>query len=362
MKFRNWVGSGVVVLRRGRAILRRGPAALRRRWKWWLLLGLALAGLGWWQYRRVQNSHPSLTFQKPQMENLIKTLDVSGVVDAKEKARLRFISGGKVTYLGAKTGETVKKGQTIAVIDQATLKKQLEQDLNTYLKERYIWEQTNYDIFQNELTLTEERTRKKGQLDLNSEVLDVEVRDIAIKNTRLSAPFAGILTVSPTNVPGAQLLSTDYFELVNPESLVFKAEVDESDIAQVKSGQITAITLDSHPDQPVTTNVDLIAYTSSETSSGTVFVVELPLSTTIYGTDFFRLGMNGDAAIQVDTRSQVLTIPLIATKERDGQTYVDVRSGEQTTQEREIQIGLENDEKVEVVTGLTAQDEILIPE
>lgn len=335
---------------------------IREHWKLSLFIVLVLLGGGFWYYRTTQANQVLQTFAHPERRNLVKTLEVSGVVDAKEKARLRFLAGGKLTYLGATEGEMVKKGQTLAVIDQATLKKQLDQDLNNYMKERYDWEQQNVDVFKNEVTTAEERQIKQGQLDLTNEVLDVEIRDIAIANTRLNAPFAGILTVAPTTVTGVQLLSTDYFEVVNPTSLVFKAEVDEADIAAVKVGQPVSIELDAHTDTSVSTSLSYIAFTSSQNSTGTVFVVEMPLDTTLYGSDFFRLGMRGDAQIVLETRDDVLAIPLEATRQRDDNWYVDVKTATGELQERQISVGMETDDDVEVTSGLSESDEILIPE
>lgn len=330
----------------------------------WLLSLLILIGLlavGYYLYQRTLTDEAELTFINPQRENLVKTLEVSGLVDASEKARLRFIVGGKVVYVGAEEGDTVKKWQTIATIDQATLNKQLQQDLNNYMKERWDWEETRDNIKDRAIDTTERRSVDKEQWDLENQVLNVEIRDIAINNTVLSAPFDGVLTVAPTAVAGVQLLASDYFEIVNPDSLQFLAEVDEADISLVKPGQQATITLDAYPDQEYETWVDYVAYTSSQSTSGTVFRVKFPINH-LGGIELFRLGMNGDINIFLDERTDVITVPIIATKARDGKVLVDVKQPDGTTSEREIQVGMETDEKYEVLGGITEADEILLPE
>ena len=331
------------------------------RWKLITFLVLILAGAGWWYYSRQQAAKPNYTFVKPLHEDISKTLDISGIVNAKEKAQLRFLAGGKVVYLGAEEGDQVKKYQTLATIDRASLQKQIQQDLNTYMKERYDFEQDKDDYKDTAITTEDQRYLSKSQLDLNNEVLDVEIRDIAINNTVLSAPFNGVLTHSPTSVTGVQLLATDYFEVINPETLVFVGRVDEADIAQVSLGQTTHIVLDAYPDNELDTHVSYIAYTSSQNTTGTVFEVEFPLSQ-IGQREQFRLGMNGDASIVLDERKDVMTIPIISTKQRDDKIFVEVRTGDQTVEEREIRVGLENDDKYEVLSGLSLDDEIVLPE
>lgn len=334
---------------------------LKRKWVLLLVLVLIIGGVGFWRYQQSQANKPKLTFEHPAYRDITKILEVSGVVDAKEKASMRFAAGGKLVYLGAQEGDVVRKGQTIATIDQRTLQKQLRQDLNAYMTERWNWDQTLDDTKDRWLPKSEERDVDQEQWALDDTVLDVEIRDIAIQNTRLSAPFDGVLVDSPTSVTGVHLLATEPFELVNPDTLIFRAAVDEADIATVRAGLKGTIVLDSYPDQPLESTVDSIAYKSSESSTGTVFVVELP----ILGEDLlnrYRLGMNGDVTIEVDQRSNVLTIPFIATRTRDSKVFVDVRTGEDTYEEREVTTGLETDEYVEVVNGLTVDNEIVVPE
>lgn len=332
----------------------------KKHWKLLLILGVIFGGLSFWRYQKNKASHQDLQFVSPQRQNLTKYLESSGKVEAKEKARLRFIAGGKVVYIGAQEGEWVEKWQTIATIDQATLQKQLQKDLNLYMQERWDWEETQDDIRYRALDTTERRTVDQSQWDLDNTVLDVEIRDISIKNTVLSSPFSGILTHSPTAVAGVQVLSTDYFEVVNPASLVFRAEVDEADISLVKPGQKTEIVLDAYPDDTIETYVSYVSYTSTQSTSGTVFVIEMPISAS--DLEYFRIGMNGDVKLVLDTRNDVLSIPIETTRQEDDKTVVDVKTEGENYETREIETDLETDDEYEVVSGLSEDDQILLPE
>ncbi len=332
---------------------------LKRRWKL-VLLVLVILGIVGIYFSRKQNNKTELTFEHPQVEDLTKTLDVSGIIDAKEKASMRFLAGGKVVYLGAKEGDWVKKWQTIASVDKAALEKQLQQDLNNYMKERWDWEQTLDDTEDRTLPQEEQRQVDQEHWNLENQVLNVEIRDIAIKNNALYAPFAGVLIKSPTNVPGVQLTAGDTFDLVNPQTLIFKAAIDEADISQVSLDQPADLELDAYPDEIIHTKVNYISFSSSQSSTGTVFVVEFPIES--QDLTKYKIGMNGDISLIVESKPQVLSIPVDATRERDDKTYVDVKTGENTYEEREITTGLETDDKIEVTSGLTTDDQVLIPE
>ncbi|MBU1967261.1 efflux RND transporter periplasmic adaptor subunit [Patescibacteria group bacterium] len=333
---------------------------IKKHWKIILVIVIIAGGVGVWRYKKIQDSRPELVFERPAFQNLTKILEVSGVIDAKEKANLRFATGGKIIYLGAKEGDYVKKWQTIATIDQRTLQKQLQQNLNTYMKERWDWETTQDSTDYSLETLGTRRVIDKEQWDLKNEVLDVEIHDIAITNTVLSAPFAGVLVSSPTSVTGVNLLATDSFELINPDTLVFRAAVDEADIAQISLEQKGEIFLDSYPNEPISSQVNYVAFKSSASSTGTVFAVEF----LIQGENLlnkYRLGMNGDVKIILDTRQNVLTIPFETTRERDNKVYVDVRTQGDKYEEKEIKIGLETADHVQVLEGLNEADEVLVP-
>lgn len=341
---------------------------LKNRWKTVAIVVVLLLGVGFYLMQKQQQTKVELVTTTPVRKSLIKTLDVSGIVDAKEKARLRFLSGGKVTYLGAKEGDTVKKWQTLAVIDQATLEKQLQQNLNNYMKERWDWEQFRDDSVENgdgsqriDLSLADRRTVDQAQWDLENSVLTVEVNSIAIQNTRMTTPIDGVLISAPTSVAGTQLTAADAFDVVNPETLIFKAAVDEVDIATVKEGQTAEIELDAYPDTFIRATISYISLSSSQSSTGTVFVIELPLPQDGRGLGYYRLGMNGDVAIQIDQKEDALVIPIEATRETDGKTFVDVEVAPGKSEERQITTGLETDEEIEVLSGLTEQDLVILP-
>lgn len=333
---------------------------IKKRWKIALVLLIVIALIVFWQIRKANANKDELTYEPVKITSITKKLDISGIVDAKERARLRFIAGGKLVYLGAHEGEWVKKWQTLASIDKRALQKQLDQDLNLFMKERWDFEDSQDEYDYNVETLDTRKSLDQEQWDLENKVLSVEIKDIAIKESSLYAPFAGVLVKSPANVTGVQLMSTDYFEVVNPKTLIFKAEVDESDIGLLSMNQQAEIELDAYEEETINTYLNYISYASSINSTGTVFVVEFPIDSE--DIDKFRIGMNGDASIILDSKEDVLVVPFEATISRDDKTYVNVKGQKGEPEEREITIGLETDDYAEVLSGLNEGDLVLIPE
>jgi RND family efflux transporter MFP subunit len=333
---------------------------IRKRWKTSLTIIIVVILIIGWQIKSANANKIELTFEPVERTSLTKTLDISGIVDAKEKARMRFLAGGKLVYLGAQEGEWIKKWQTIASIDKSTLQKQLNQNLNAYMSERWDFEDGQDSYNYNLETKPVRKTLDQEQWDLENTVLTVEIKDIAIKNSSLYAPFAGVLVKSPSPVTGVQLLATDYYEIVNPKTLIFKAEVDESDIGLLSMNQQAKVELDAYDEEIIDTYLNYIAYSSSINSTGTVFIVEFPIDSE--DIDKYRIGMNGDAKIILESKDNVLIVPFEATISRDGKDYINIKNDRGEAEEREITLGLETDDYAEVTSGLEEGEFILIPE
>jgi len=340
---------------------------ISKKWKLILVI-LILGGVGWaWYANQNKPAEEDYVVQQPRKGDLIKTINISGHIDAEEKVRMRYLSGGKIIYLGVQEGKAVKKGQIIATVDQAILQKQLKKDLNNYMQERTDYEQFRDDVVENGDEIPDippdtetERDINRAQWALENSVLDVEIRSLTINDTNLVSPFNGIVTFMPTQSVGTQVSPTDYFEVVNPETLVFKADVDEEDIGQVRIGQSGALSLDAFADKSIITTVSYIPFTSTSSSTGTVYVIELPLAQA-YTNYPLRLGMSGDVDIEVDRVTNALSVPIEAIRQRDNTTYVDVlENGEK--KERVVVTGLETDDEVEITRGVTETDQVVIPQ
>ena len=343
-------------------MFRRIVATLRRYW-WILLLGL-FVGFGiWWRFFRVQTTSEVITV-RPSRGALLKTLEVSGVVDAHEQVSLAFPAPGRLAWVGVVEGDTVKQWQTVASLDTRTLEKQLTQDLNLFGKEFRDHDQTldDTDFYgYPEITTSLRRIWEKAQFDLDNTVLQVEIRDLAIKLASLSTPIAGLVTRVDTPYAGVTVGVTDRIEIVNPTSVYFAAVVDEEDIQNVSEGQSAQIILDSFDEMEIQTQVELIDFTPSPTQSGgTGYRISLPLTVdNQFGR--YRMGMNGTAVIRMVEKTDVLKVPVDSLISRDGKDFGDVLLANGETESREITLGIESIDEAEVLSGLSEDDLVIIP-
>lgn len=334
------------------------PSLFKKRWvQFLLILVVLLGGYFYWQSRQAAKN--GLQTYAVSRQNLQKTVTASGKITAKNQVTLRFQTTGKLSWVGVKQGDRVEAWQAIAAINQTQLEKTLKQELLDYMNERWDFETTQRDTYK-DLALTDviARAKDKSQFDLDRSVLDVEIADIAKKYATLSTPIAGIVTKATDEFPGVNVsLTATSYEITDPESLRFTAEVEETDIGLISEGLPATITLDAFPDQPLTSQIGTIEFTATETTSGnTAYNVYFPLSIDA----LYRLDMNGDVTIVVEEKPNILVIPIEAVKLVDDKPTVTVLKADKQ-EPVTITTGLETDDYYEVTDGLTQGDVLILP-
>lgn len=288
-------------------------------------------------------------------------IELSGKVVANNSSTLRFPTGGLVTWLGAKEGDQVKAWQTLASLDTRQLKKTLEQKLNLYSIQRGTFDQTIDDndnsVPDGDLGRTLKRLLEKNQYQLDNTVKDVEYLDLSLQLSRLTTPISGILVHSPLDTANAQVLATDTWVVVDPTSLYFSADLDETDLKRVKVGQKVIIHLDAYPDNSYQSEVSSISYTPKETTTGTVYELKLALPKEDLAD--LRLGLNGTAQIVLVEKNDANLLPSSAVTFTSGKTSVLLKNGNKYNSQS-IQTGIENEGMIEVVNGLSEGQDVYI--
>ena len=330
-----------------------------------LFIGLALILF----YFRPKPTPPPQTLTVTRGD-LTQSVSTSGKIGAKNVVELTFLTGGKLTYVGVKEGDSVTANQTIATVDSRTTQTNLQNALIAYDKQRQVFDQTQSDangqLQHNEVPKTTDvkmdkttaineavaRILQQNQDDLNTAVNSVELQSLAQESSVLTTPIAGIVTRADITSPGVNIAPTSVYEVTDPSSLVFNMDVDESDIGKVQTGQPAEVTLDAFPDDTIKKPVSFIDFVSHATSTGgTAYTVQIPM----YDLGRYRVGMDGNAEIITAEKHDVITIPIASVDNN----YVYVKNGNKFSK-RKVTLGLQNDTNTEVTSGLQVGDIIAV--
>jgi len=133
------------------------------------------------------------------------------------------------------------------------------------------------------------------------------------------------------------------------EQLYLELLIDEYDISQVQVNQKVFVKLDSYKDQVFEAKVSKIHPVMNERSKS--FIVEAIF---VQKPEKTYPNNSVEANILIQTKPKALTIPR---KYLSAQNEVVLKDGTK----KKVQVGLMDYEKVEILSGLQAQDEIVIP-
>lgn len=196
-------------------------------------------------------------------------------------------------------------------------------------------------------------------------------RDLAqlkIDQATVRAPFAGLIT--QVNVVPGQIASggggttsastttatTAAFDLVDDSQLHVDVNVSESDAASVQVSQPAIISLDSVPGTPLQGSVDRISPIATTTSNVTAFPVRIVFAPTQAAV---RPGANATVQIVTALRQNVLTVPVRAVTQINGQPGVTVLFNNSTFLVP-IRTGLSDGRNTEVISGLDEGDTVVL--
>lgn len=299
-------------------------------------------------------------------QNVIKSVSSTGKVRASKQADLKFQTSGLLAWVGIKEGDYVNKWQAIAQLDRRELQKSLEKTMRDYSKQRNDFEEMYRVTYrgqkpQDALTDTAKRILEKNQWDLEKSVLDVELKDIALKLATLVSPIEGVVTHIDTPIAGVNITpATAVFTIADPNQMIFQAEIDEVDIGSIKIGQKAIVTLDAYPEEKFEGLVSKINFEAITTKGGgTAFKIEITLPEN--DNLRFKIGLNGDVQIVIGEKEDVLVVPGEAIFYKEGESFVRVIKNNKPL-EVEISIGVETEEFIEISKGVEENQKIIVSE
>lgn len=282
----------------------------------------------------------------------------TGTIKAVNSVEISSRVTGLITEVTVKENDMVKAGQVLVVLDDASLKEQVAQ---------YQAQLANYAAIY-------ERSRKLAAIGGQSvQELDSAKTNYLVAQSNynnfvsqlgyyvITSPIDGMVVGTPTpagqtvaqGISSPQVIMT----IADMSKMQIKVLVDETDIGKIKAGQTVSFTVDSYSDKTFTgrvTGISRSATTSSNVVYYPVYVdVEAPQGQ-LFPT------MTARVSIHVGESRNAIVVPSSAVKEEKGQKYVQVlvNGKEQSTP---VKTGLTDDDNVEILSGLSEGDQVVLP-
>lgn len=285
-----------------------------------LWAGIALAAAG------CKKADPAPVYMKVAVErrDIVVTASAAGAIQPILTVSVKSQASGAVTEMHVQTGEDVRPGQLLALIDprlpksgfdQATASLDQAKAQYDYAQAQLAREDTLYRtkaVSEQEYQNTKVAFEQAKASLINAQANLSDAR-IAYDQTRVTAALAGTIISKSVDV-GTVISSplrdvsggTELFKMANLDTVQVQAMVDETDVGKVHAGMPVTITVDAYPNRPFEGSVLKIEPQATVSQNVTMF----PVDVNILNPDhLLKPGMNTEVEIHVGQRPGVLAIP-----------------------------------------------------
>jgi HlyD family secretion protein len=306
--------------------------------KWMIGVGVVLvvaaAGSGGYYYWDAQRplaaaAEATSVSARATRGDIVLKVSGSGSVAAETKESVKAGLNGTIEELGFKVGDHVTAGQVLAVFEKEDVSGQIDQKVLSIKKQQLQLEQ--YEKQYKETAVADEADPASlASIQLNIEVLKLEMaagekelaelREQQAERLEVTAAIDGVVTVSEVAVGDTVQANTIIADIVDYNALTFNVQVDELDMPQITVGQSAEIHLTAFPDK--TFEGEILELAKEGSVSGGVAAYEVAIA--LKEVEGVLAGMSGQADMIIDSRENVVVVPVDAVVELLGRTYVRV--------------------------------------
>ncbi|TCP55924.1 RND family efflux transporter MFP subunit [Tumebacillus sp. BK434] len=295
-----------------------------------------------------------------------ETVFASGQIESAEVQHYFAPASGIVEKLSVKPGDAVKKGQTLYTLRVDELQQQLKMEQNNVKiaeAEREAARKQNAAAQSNPLLSGQKVDLTLYDLKIENARMSVEAVQKKIASATVTASNAGVVT--QLDIKAGQMLMEGAPALViaNPGALQVRAQIGELDAGKVQQGLAVTVSGDAFADSTYPGKLTYLAPTAAianpaakDPSVEMVVALDNPAPK-------LRPGYNATVEITLTEAERHPLVPLEAVK-REGDKALVYRVENGKAVEAEVKTGKEDETHIEILSGLSAGDEIIksVPE
>ncbi|OGR49364.1 MAG: hypothetical protein A2X37_01190 [Elusimicrobia bacterium GWA2_66_18] len=286
------------------------------------VVSVILGAAAWARKGRKERRDPAARIVSAQRGPIEQAVDASGFVAPMNRVEVKSPVGGRIEKLLVDEGDRVSAGQIVAWMSSTDRTAILDAALAQGPEELKKWQD-------------------------------------AYKPTPIVSSLPGEVILR--NVVVGEAVSAGAVLFAVADTLIVNAQVDESDIGKIKIAQKARVRLDAYPDRWTQGKVYDILFEGKNVSNVITYGVkvrpdQLP--------PFFRSQMTANVSFLVARKEDALLLPAAAVNDMPGGKRVvslpPGPDGKPVT--REVRVGLETDEQVEILDGVALGDKVLLPQ
>ena len=331
----------------------------------------------------------------PKLDSLQKTTIITGKIEPRNEVYVKPQISGIITEILKEAGDYVQAGEVIAKVkvipDMGSLSSaearvrladiNLEQAKVDYDREKNLYDQklVSADEFDK---VSQQLRQAKHELSAATDALQV-VRDgfsksnASASSTLIRSTISGVILDIPVKVGNSVINSNTFNDgttiatVANMNDLIFRGNIDETEVGQLSMGIPLKITIGALQDMTFDAALEYISPKATETNGANQFEIKAAVTVSRdadagkKGAAKIRSGYSANAEIVLARADKVLTIPESAIEFSGDSTFVYVVKGDDKQKNydrRYVETGLSDGVNIEIKKGLTDKDKVRGPE
>lgn len=348
----------------------------------YLIIGVIFIGTILFLYQKSQPKDVIYEIEQPFVTNIENKTVATGTIIPRKEVEIKPRVSGIITKIYVEPGMILKEGDLIAKVtvvpnmgnlNNAETRVEQAEISQKDAKRKYDRQKSLYDkgvipvadLEQAEITLKNAET----ELDAAKNNLNIIKKGVSSKkgsqtNTLIKSTISGMILDIPVE-EGKSVIESNTFNdgttialVANMNEMIFEGKIDESEVGKIKEGMPLTLTIGALEDVKFDANLEYIAPKGEEEEGAVKF--EIKAAVKLQKDYFIRSGYSATADIVLERKDSVMAIKesLLKFEDEGDSVYVEIETGPQQFQKRFIKVGISDGINIEVLEGLTKEDNI----
>lgn len=331
-----------------------------------------------------ENQDPeSFNTEQAKLSDIIVKSVATGSVEPRKEIEIKPQISGIIRELYVEAGDTVLYGDPIAKVkvipDMLSLNNsenrverakinldnaEIDFDRNSSLLDQGVIAIADFQRFDlAKRSALEEFNAAEDNLQIVRE--GVAKRSGQSSNTVVKATISGMILNVPIEEGNSVIEANNFNDgttiasVADMEDLIFRGNIDESEVEKLKNGMMLIVTIGAIEGREFEAELEYISPKGVDINGAIQFEVRAAIK--LEAGEFIRAGYSANADVVLDRRDQVLAISeRVIQFDDEENTYVEVKVGDNEYERKDVELGLSDGITVEILSGITEEDEAKI--
>lgn len=337
-----------------------------------------------WFAKKNSKSPIQYETETPFKTNIVRKTVATGKVVPLEEAEIKPKVSGIIEKIYVEEGANVEVGDliaTIRVVPNVQSLNSAQGNVKTaklqYENTKVLFDRTK-DLYDKGVVSLQEFQTAELNFESANQQLDNAKNNLQIiqkgsaagmgktANTNVEAEISGTILEIPVR-KGTQVIESNTFNagttiatIADMTKMIFEGKVDEAEVGKIKNGTVLEVSLGAIEKKKYPAKLNFIAPKGTEENGAVQFKIKGDV--TLDDEFFVRAGYSANADIILESKDSVLSIKeaLLQFNKETETPYVEVLTGDQEFEKRDVELGISDGINVEILSGVTLEDEIKI--